>query len=111
MIRGHLAPGEVYLHGHAESAPHGQDLVCAAVTALVCAYAGYLQQLADRDALEAPPQILLEPGKARLSARAKPGHTEALRGAYQMLLSGITQIQTAYPECVEVRWKAGECKI
>ena len=43
MIRAVLTPRRLTVTGHADYAPHGQDIVCAAVSALVYALMAALE--------------------------------------------------------------------
>ena len=44
MIRVRFDGAQMTVSGHAGYAPAGRDIVCAAVSALVCALAGYLEE-------------------------------------------------------------------
>lgn len=87
---------ELDVRGHAGSAPYGQDLVCAAVTALVCALARYVSELHDRGELPKPPVLRLEPGDAQIFAEGK-----GLSAAFRLTWGGLRLLQEEYPENVE----------
>ena len=91
---------ELRLSGHAGAAPYGQDLVCAAVTALVCALASYVSA----QELKEPPVLRLEPGDARIIARG--AH---LAPAFETVISGLRLLAREYPEnvAVEEMWDQG----
>lgn len=90
------------LQGHASSAPYGQDLVCAAVSALVYALAQRLTDLEKQGALEQPPEICLASGNARISAVAKEKYQREVSEDFQLICSGLKLLQTHYPEGVQI---------
>jgi hypothetical protein len=63
VIRVRFGPGELTLWGHARYARRGEDIVCAAASALVYALIGALEQAR---ALE---RLVIRPGYVSLSAR------------------------------------------
>ena len=90
MIRVVWGRDRVTLRGHAGYAPAGQDIVCAAVAAVVFALAGALEQ---QDAVE---ELTIRPGLVILAAR--PGHEPEL----QVLRSGLGQLAGRYPGCIRL---------
>ena len=86
------AQWELHLSGHAGTAPYGQDLVCAAVTALVCALAKYLSEHGQS------PTIRLNPGDAKITAKG-----EAFAPAFETVLAGLRLLSEEYPESVDMR--------
>lgn len=77
--------------GHAGFRP-GNDIVCAAVSALVCTLAATLDALgADVTALR------MEPGDVTIAARAGEG----VDAAYRMACIGLRLTAAAYPENVK----------
>lgn len=88
------AAGEYTLRvtGHAGFRP-GNDIVCAAVSALVCALAVAL------DALEADVTALrMEPGDVTIAARAGGG----VETAFLVARTGLELLAGAYPENVQL---------
>ena len=85
---------DLRLSGHAGTAPYGEDLVCAAVTALVCALAQYVSEQ------EPTAHIHLQPGDAQIKAEG-----ESLAPAFQTVLAGLQLLEKDYPEGVGVRWE------
>lgn len=69
------------LQGHAQTAPKGQDLVCAAATMLAYTAAQAVQFLFEQDKLRCKPRIRIRDGKAVIiatpteEARAEVLHT------------------------------------
>ena len=87
MIRAVFGRDRVTVMGHAGYAPKGQDIVCAAASALVFALIGSLRQE------EAPPAI----------HRDFSGGREEL----ELVRCGLAQLAAQYPQCVEVE---GNCR-
>ena len=85
---------ELRVSGHAGTAPYGEDLVCAAVTALVCALAKYVSEQ------EPSAYIHLQPGDAQIKAEG-----ESLAPAFQTVLAGLRLLEKDYPEGVGVRYE------
>ncbi len=87
MIEGTCTTYEVELRGHAGVAPKGQDLVCAAVSMLVCAMAARLRQA---ECLET---AVLESGYAHIVG--KPGYIS--RQAVSFVAAGLELLSRIYP--------------
>ncbi|QUO37943.1 ribosomal-processing cysteine protease Prp [Dysosmobacter sp. Marseille-Q4140] len=82
------------IEGHAGYAPEGQDIVCAAVSALALSLHGWLA---------AHPEICLwasrdSGGSARFLFHRTPGS----RAVYEMLSAGLSSIAAEYPEYVRI---------
>lgn len=90
MIRVVWTRDRVTLQGHAENAPRGEDTVCAAVSALVFALAGALEE---SGALR---ELVLRPGYAMVWAQ------EGCEGQLSVLRCGLAQLAGKYPQCVQV---------
>ena len=89
MIRACFTENRLTVSGHAGYAPKGQDIVCAAVTALVFALAGYLEKQ-DRAA-----ELIMRPGYVTVAAT---GYSPA----FEVIRCGMQQLAADYPENVEV---------
>ena len=90
MIRVRAGERRITVSGHAGYAPAGQDIVCAAVSALTYALAGYL---------EGPGQA------ARSDIRRGYADIEGAEGcgaAFALVRCGMEQLAAAYPGCVEM---------
>lgn len=86
--------------GHAEYAPHGQDIVCAAVSALSQTLAAWLLDYAP--CMEGAPEI--EAGEGRLHIQCSPRSVwrcEVLL-LYQFVIKGLRQIAGEYPQHVQI---------
>lgn len=83
--------------GHAGSAPKGQNLLCAAATALAYTAAQAAQCLYNGGLLEAAPEILLEPGNARIRAVPTKAGRDAVHTAFWTVQSGLFVLMNNYP--------------
>jgi len=90
MIRAVLTKNRVSLTGHAGYAPAGQDIVCAAVSALVFA----LVSAAEED--DGLTELVIRPG--RVTAAVK----EECAAYVRVAACGLRQLAARYPACVAV---------
>ena len=84
---------KITVTGHAGSAPHGHDLVCAGVSTLVYTLAFHVQKL-ERAGLCANAQVRLLPGDAEVACTPLPGQRQAvtlLMGAGLILNSTVLE--------------------
>ena len=90
MIRVRAGERRITVSGHAGHAPVGQDNVCAAVSALTYALAGYLEETGQA---------------ARSDIRRGYADIEGAEGcgaAFALVRCGMEQLAAAYPGCVEM---------
>lgn len=90
MIRVRAGERRITVSGHAGYAPAGQDIVCAAVSALTYALAGYLEETGQA---------------ARSDIRRGYADIEGAKGcgaAFALVRCGMEQLAAAYPDCVEM---------
>lgn len=90
MIRVRAGERRITVSGHAGYAPVGQDIVCAAVSALTYALAGYLEETGQA---------------ARSDIRRGYADIEGAKGcgaAFALVRCGMEQLAAAYPGCVEM---------
>lgn len=80
--------------GHAGAAPHGEDLVCAGVSTLLCTLAAQLEQSGCSSSR-------LEPGCAELRAE----RTRTALAAFSFAETGLRLLAGQYPQyvCIQVR--------
>lgn len=90
MIRVRLSKTQVTVSGHAGYAPAGRDIVCAAVSALVYALAGYLEETGQAERVD------IQKGFADIRGTGGCGAVLAL------VRCGMAQLAQAYPGCVEI---------
>jgi len=94
--------------GHANSAPYGEDIVCAAVSILTTTTAQRVSDIYDAfpDAFIVPPVVLLESGKASIHARlsdAKVYHS--LSRDISAIFVGYFLLEYNYSDRVRLRVK------
>ena len=90
MIRVRAGERRITVSGHAGYAPAGQDIVCAAVSALTYALAGYLEETGQA---------------ARSDIRRGYADIEGAEGcgaAFALVRCGMEQLAAAYHGCVEM---------
>jgi len=97
MIRICYEPGvrRLTADGHAGYAPRGQDIVCAAVSALLFALIGDLQQRPN-----ALRQLDIQPGHVVIA-----GGEEDCLASFSLTVEGLRQIAMRYPAFVAVTIK------
>lgn len=91
MIRVRFDGAQVTVSGHAGYAPAGRDIVCAAVSALVYALAGYLEETGQAERVD-----------IRRGFRGHPGARRPGAAALALVRCGVEQLAQAYPGCVEI---------
>ena len=90
MIRVRAGERRITVSCHAGYAPAGEDIVCAAVSALMYALAGYLEETGQA---------------ARSDIRRGYADIEGAKGcgaAFALVRCGMEQLAAAYPGCVEM---------
>lgn len=88
---------ELTITGHAGYAAHGQDIVCAGVSAIAFALLGYLEECEDEiDDLEGP---VVENGRVYICCTGK----EKTANAFRMAVVGLRQIADSYPDHVDIQ--------
>ena len=90
MIRAVFDKGRLTVEGHAGYAPKGQDIVCAAVSALVYALIGTLEETGN------VAEVVLRPGYASVAAKEETA-------AFDLVRCGLGQLAEKYPEFVQVK--------
>ena len=87
--------------GHAQSAPYGSDLVCAACSMLCITAAERLREMESQ--LEEPAKISMQGGDAVIYCRAKGNAIEAVKGVFQTIACGARWMSENYPEYVKTK--------
>ena len=94
MITITTTPHTLTITGHARAAPHGQDIVCAAVSALALTLIHSIEQLTE-DRIE----YRIESGNILV----KHGNlSEKARTLTDSFFIGCSGVAAAYPECVKI---------
>lgn len=92
MIRVTAEPERLTVQGHAGFAPRGQDIVCAAASALMLALCERLQE---KNLVR---ELVMRPGYISVAMRGAERETELIK-------CGLRQLERRYPQCVHVREK------
>ena len=83
--------------GHAELAPHGRDIVCAAVSTLLDTYAAAAR------GLDARLQLRQAPGRMDITVCGLPRkHRRELDAVRAAVLTGLARVAVAYPARVRL---------
>lgn len=90
MIEAVCSPGRVTLRGHAGYAPRGQDIVCAAASALIYALIAVLEERGQLC------ELVIRPGFVTAAAHEEDS-------AFEMVRCGLVQLAERYPAWVSVR--------
>ena len=90
MIQAAFDKNRLRVSGHAGYAPKGQDIVCAAVSALVYALIGTLEET------ENVAEVVLRPGYAAVEAKKETA-------TFDLVRCGIGQLAEKYPEFVQAK--------
>ena len=90
MIEVTFTHQRVTVHGHAGYAPRGEDIVCAAVSALVYALIGALEETGQIR------ELVVRPGFVTVAAKRDDK-------AFRVVRCGVSQIAARYPQCVSVK--------
>ena len=80
----------VTLRGHADYAPRGEDIVCAAASALVFALIGALEEKGQLR------ELVIRPGLVTVAAEGD------CRAEWQLIRCGLGQLAGKYPACVRL---------
>lgn len=108
MIRATFSGTTLSLQGHAGAAAFGQDLICAAVTGLVYALAQRLTELEKEEAFQEPPAIRLEAGAVMIRVLPKAAYALPVQEDFRLLHSGLTLLQTHYPNHIQINELPGK---
>lgn len=90
MIRVVYTKNRVTLRGHAGYAPRGQDIVCAAVSALIYALVAALEEKGSVR------EVQIRPGQVSVAG------TEDCAAEFRVIRCGLAQLAARYPQCVQV---------
>jgi uncharacterized protein YsxB (DUF464 family) len=88
------------MKGHAKSAPHGEDLICASATMMAYTVAQAVQFMQEQGKLQKKPKISLKNGSATIIATPKEeDYAEALH-TFWVAQCGIHLLAHNYPQNV-----------
>ena len=89
--------------GHANAAPKGEDLVCAAVSTLAITLAETMTLLEEQGCLDCPAQVVLKNGGETVKVRPKPEKTGMVLLAFLYCQNGMVLLKRGYPEFIQVK--------
>ena len=87
--------------GHANTAPKGQDLVCAAASMMTAALAGTLEDAEKRGRTTAGYED--KNGTVTIWADPIMGSLNEIKSYYRMAVKGLKILQEEYPKNVEIK--------
>ena len=93
---------QLELRGHAASAPKGEDLICAGVSALAVTAAQMAKNLYREEMLRRSPRILMEPGYCLVVAVIQKGFEAEALMAFWTVQVGIHALAEEYPDYVNL---------
>lgn len=96
MINVRAAPGSIIITGHANYAPPGKDIVCAAISALTQTLKASAEELTE-DKIK----FVISPGRADIDYKNLSDKAQLLMDSF---LVGIKMIADEYPDNVRVIW-------
>lgn len=106
MIKARLEEREgrfsLSLQGHANYAPYGQDLICAAVSALLHGLCSYVNQLEARGLLKEGGRGQLERGRGYISAQPRRRGRQRIAGAFALAGQVLGLLARHYPENIQL---------
>lgn len=110
VIRYDRAHNLVTLRGHAGAGVMGQDIICAAVSALCYTLAANVRALKKEGAVRET-VIKLSPGKAMIGCTPAKGREAQVQIVFTTLCLGLTTLAEGYPEYVTFHGgsAAGQC--
>lgn len=91
--------------GHANAAPKGKDLVCAAVSTLVNTLYDWVLDKDEKRLLEA--NLHREAGYCLIEAQAGTWQMERLIDCFEIICFGLERLARQYPEYIT--YKSGAC--
>lgn len=90
--------------GHAGSAPKGEDLVCAAVSALLGAMAQTGSDLWEGNSCMKPAKIIIKNGLGKVQLYPKEEYKETVSLMFYPICEGMQLIAEKYPEYATFEW-------
>jgi len=88
------------IRGHAAAAPRGEDLVCAAVSALALTAGQSAQLLMQQDLLTRPPMVRLEAGDALVVVTPRNTALAEVLMCFWTVQCGLFALARQYPEYI-----------
>ncbi|MBR6548089.1 MAG: ribosomal-processing cysteine protease Prp [Clostridia bacterium] len=93
------------VQGHAGTAPYGQDLVCAALSALTLSVAENVKCAHTKSRLKMPPRIAVGEGECLVTCQPKRRYRTALREQFDQWAVAFALMARLFPERIQFRKK------
>lgn len=93
----------LYVTGHANSAPKGEDLICASASILALTLAKVIDD--SRDKLKKEPCLELKDGTAKIVWTPMRAYAAALYNSFYTIITGYRVLASEYPEYITVEKK------
>lgn len=90
------------VQGHAQSAPYGKDLVCAAASMLVAAITQSAICADAEDRLERRPKTISREGYKEVIVTPKPRYEKETRAMFEVVMHGFEALAHNFPDNVSV---------
>lgn len=90
------------IKGHAETAPAGEDIVCAGASTLVYTLAQLAMFFHQQGKLRKKPNIKLDTPEAVIVLTPKKEYAAEVENAYFFLQTGLSLLAENYPTCFDV---------
>lgn len=87
--------------GHAGYAPRGEDLICAAVSALLLGLAGYIRRLERQGLVLSATKTEIRPGRARIYLCPEHQVRGQAAGAFGLAAEILTLLGENYPKNIQ----------
>ena len=101
MIRARYTPYRLQITGHARSGAFGQDLVCAAVSAVALTLAEAVTALEQAGKVKAV-AVCLEPGRGEITCRPRLGQRQLTGAVFDAAALGLRRLEREYPDYVNL---------
>lgn len=100
---------DISIKGHAGAVRNEQDndLVCCAISTLVCAACNMIELLTESGKAQESIAIA-EPGMSRLYIKAMPQETRYIQGVMDTFIIGLEGIREVYPEYINIKCIGGD---
>ena len=87
--------------GHSGAAPHGSDIVCSAVSALIYTLAAQVEDF-DKRGMICDKSVILDSGEGGIYCETPAKYAVDIRSCYRMIARGLVMLAAEYPENVRI---------
>lgn len=92
----------VSIHGHAQAAPRGEDLVCSAASILVHTLSANVAQM-EKAGIATKAVADIQDGDATISCRAARGYESTVSSIFQAVCVGFEILADKFPEYISYK--------